>query len=61
MIDQIGKTRDLVYIAAEGSAVFDKSDDYTGVLVEKTDYKNQRKSYKIVARTNGHANWIEWY
>ncbi|MEM6698831.1 MAG: DUF2332 domain-containing protein, partial [Bacteroidota bacterium] len=61
MIDRIGRDRDLVYIAAEGSAVFDNSDDYTGVLVEKTEYKNQRKSSETVARTNGHANWIKWY
>lgn len=60
MIERIGRKRDLIYLAAEGSAVFDESDDYIGVLIEKTEYKNQKKYSQILALTNGHANWIKW-
>jgi len=32
----------------------------SGVLVELTAYKNGVKTSKLVARTNGHAGWVEW-
>lgn len=60
MIDTVGKKRDLTYIAVEGSKVFHINYKSNGVLVELTEYKNGNKTNKILAETNGHANWIKW-
>lgn len=60
MLDEIGKTRDFYYLAAEAASVLANDYGRTGVLVELTAYRNGGKSSKLVALTNGHADWIKW-
>ena len=60
LIDKIGNKRDLTYLATEGSKVFKTDYGIQGVLVELTEYKNGNKRNKVIAETNGHANWIKW-
>lgn len=60
MLDEIGQARDFYYLAAEATSVLRNDYGRTGVLVELTSYKNGVKSSKLVAVTNGHADWVEW-
>lgn len=60
LIDKIGSQRDLTYLATEGSSVFKTDYGIRGVLVELTEYKIGKKNNRIVAETNGHANWLKW-
>lgn len=60
LIDEIGTKRDLNYLAVEGSRVFAKDFGRSGILVVLTTYENGVKKEKLIAITNGHANWIEW-
>lgn len=60
LIDKIGSKRDLTYLATEGNAVFKTDYGVQGTLVELTEYKAGVKNRRIVAETNGHANWMKW-
>ena len=60
LIDEVGNKRDITYIATEGSRVFKTDYGLRGILVELTEYKNGTKNNRIIAETNGHANWIKW-
>ena len=60
LIDKIGKERDLTYLAAEGSKVFKNDFGINGILVQLTEYQKGSKISRIIAETNGHANWIKW-
>lgn len=62
LMDNIGKKRTLIYLAVEGSKVFQKNNTFGAgeVLVELNTYKSGSKLSKIAAITNGHANWIKW-
>jgi len=60
LLDTVGKTRDLTYLATENSKVLKKDYGINGVLVEVTEYKKGEKLSRIIAETNGHANWIKW-
>ncbi len=60
LMDEIGSQRDLYYLAVEGHRVFDTDFNAEGVLVVLTTYKKGEKSVKLIAQTNGHANWIKW-
>lgn len=60
LIDKIGSKRDLTYLATEGNKVFKTDYGIQGTIVELTEYKSGVKNSRIVAETNGHANWIKW-
>ena len=60
MLDKIGKDKDFYYIAAENARILGHDYQQKGVLVELTTYQNGQKSNRLVAMTNGHANWIKW-
>ncbi|MEQ8945963.1 MAG: DUF2332 domain-containing protein [Balneola sp.] len=60
LIDGIGRKRDLTYIATEDVRVFKSDYGLKGILVELTEYLNGEKNNRIIAETNGHANWIKW-
>ncbi len=60
MLDKIGQERNFYYLAAEGASVLRNDYGLSGVLVELTEYKNGIKTTKLMARTNGHANWVEF-
>lgn len=60
MLDAIGKDKDFYYIAAENARVLGHNYQQKGVLVELITYQNGQKSNRLVAMTNGHANWIKW-
>lgn len=60
MLDRVGKSRNFYYLAVEGNVVLARSYEKKGILVELTTYKNGSKSSKLMAETNGHANWIKW-
>ena len=60
MIDSMGETRDLFYLAAEGSTILSNNYHQKGVLVELIRYKNGKKTNQLMAETNGHADWIKW-
>ena len=61
MLERVGQNRDFVYVAVEGSQVFDNKAYSTGrVLIEKTVYRNGKGASRIIGETNGHATWIRW-
>ena len=60
LIDDIGSKRELTYIAAEGSPIFKTDYKRKGVLVELNQYTSGKKKTRVLAETNGHANWIKW-
>lgn len=60
MLDTIGQERDFYYLAAESASVLEYDYGLGDVLVELTTYQNGVKSKRLVARTNGHANWVKW-
>ena len=60
LMDAVGSKRDLVYLATEYSKVLDRNYGIDGVIVELTDYQKGAKSRRLIAETNGHANWIKW-
>lgn len=60
MLDQVGKQRDLYYLAVEHQLVFHKAYERNNVLIERTAYKKGKKSSTLVGITDGHANWVEW-
>ena len=60
MLDEIGEGRDFRYLAVEGSSVFDRAGVEKGVWVELTTYKEGKKITELLAKTNGHADWIRW-
>jgi len=60
LIDNIGRKRDLIYLATENSQVLKNDYGVNGVVVELTKYQKGKKLSQIVAETNGHANWIKW-
>jgi hypothetical protein len=60
LLDQIGANRDLIYLAAEHHKVFDTDYGMNGVLVVLTQYRKGEKTNRVVAVTNGHADWIKW-
>ncbi len=59
-LDELGQERDFYYIGAEGFQSWRAKFDTKDVSVSKTTYKNGEKQSKLIALTNGHANWIEW-
>ena len=60
MLDDIGQEWDFYYLAAESASVLRQDYGRTGVLVELTTYQDGVKSSQLVARTSGHAGWVEW-
>lgn len=60
LIDRIGKERELTYLATEWHSVLQKEYGVKSVLVELNEYKKGRKTTRLVAETNGHANWLKW-
>lgn len=60
MLDEIGSERDLYYLAAEAASILPYDYGMSGILVELTTYKQGTKNSRLMARTNGHASWIDW-
>ena len=60
MLDKIGMERDFYYIAAESASILAHDYQQKGVLVELITYQNGQKMNRLMAITNGHANWIKW-
>jgi len=60
MLDDVGKERDFFYVSAESSLVLEHDYGFTNPIVELTTYMRGTKSKKLVAQTNGHANWIKF-
>lgn len=60
LLDLIGQERDFMYLATEWHTIFQKDYGIKSVLVELTEYKAGQKTSRLVAETNGHANWIKW-
>jgi len=61
-LDKLGQERDFYYIGAEEFKSWKERFNTTevGVTVGKVTYKDGQKKSKLLAQTNGHANWIEW-
>ena len=60
LIDELGKRRNLHYLAAEWYTVFDRDYDQQGVIVEVNRYEGSEKRRAIRAVVDGHGKWIEW-
>ncbi len=60
MFDRIGQKRDLFYLAVEGIPEMKAKYQTSDTVIELTTYHNQTKSQKLLATTNGHADWIRW-
>jgi hypothetical protein len=60
MLDRIGKTRNLHFLSAEGLRSYLEKYNTKDMVVELTSYIDGIKTQKLVCRTNGHGNWIDW-
>ena len=60
MLDELGRLRNLYYLAAEAARILPGGEVYKGVLVQLTSYLDGKKERRQVALTDGHAHWIRW-
>lgn len=60
MLDEVATQRQLYYIAAEAASVLPRDYGKKGILVTLTTYPEGQKESRLVAETDGHANWIRW-
>lgn len=60
MLDRIGKHRDLYFISAESTQDLLQKYNTTHAVVELISYLSGYKNAKMLAETNGHANYIRW-
>lgn len=59
-LDKLGQERDFNYVGAEEFKSWKERFDTTNVALGHITYENGQKKTKLIAQTNGHANWIEW-
>lgn len=59
-LDKLGQERDFYYVGAEEFKSWNERFNTKEVAVGKTTYIDGQKKSKLVAQTNGHANWIKW-
>ena len=60
MLDRIGQVRDFHFLSVEGMVSLLEKYHSKETVIELTSYKNQQKTVRFVAETNGHGNWIRW-
>lgn len=61
LMDEIGKSRNLSYLAVEGHSVFDGICSLSkGIQIVLTTYHEGIKTTEHLGTTDGHATWIRW-
>jgi hypothetical protein len=60
MLERIGQIRDFYFLSVEGMKSLLEMYHSKETVIELTSYKNNEKSVRFLAETNGHGNWIRW-
>jgi hypothetical protein len=60
MLDRVGSQRNFYFLSVEGMQILQERYNSEEIVIELTQYNNNKKEPSFIAETNGHGNWIKW-